>query len=279
MSTTSETIRHKEYRQALERMNRPLRDVDPEIAEIIRARNPPPGHRPRTDSVGESRFRSRARSDGLGAHQQVRRRLSRQALLRRLRIRGSRRATGHRPRQAAFRRRARQRASALRHAGEYRRVHGGAAAGRHGAGHESGARRPPDARAPAEFFRQDLQVRSLRRAQGHRDDRLRRARAPGRRAQAENDRRGRQRLLAHHRFRAHGGDRRSRRRAVSSWTWRTSPAWSPRACIRARCRTPISFRPPRTRRCAGRAAAWCCAGRSGRRNSTASRSPARRAGR
>src|ERR1700691_6174819 len=35
MTTTSETIRHKEYRQALERMNRPLRDVDPEIAEII----------------------------------------------------------------------------------------------------------------------------------------------------------------------------------------------------------------------------------------------------
>jgi glycine hydroxymethyltransferase len=35
MTTTSETIRHKEYRQALERMNRTLRDVDPEIAEII----------------------------------------------------------------------------------------------------------------------------------------------------------------------------------------------------------------------------------------------------
>ena len=32
-----------------------------------------------------------------------------------------------------------------------------------------------------------------------------------------------------------------------------------RACIRARCRTPISFRPRRTRRCAGRAAGWCCA--------------------
>ena len=33
--TTTETVRHKEYRQALERMNRPLRDVDPEISEII----------------------------------------------------------------------------------------------------------------------------------------------------------------------------------------------------------------------------------------------------
>ena len=35
MSTMSETVRHKEYRQALERMNRPLREVDPEIAEVI----------------------------------------------------------------------------------------------------------------------------------------------------------------------------------------------------------------------------------------------------
>src|ERR1700735_1040362 len=33
--TTTETVRHKDYRQALERMNRPLRDVDPKISEII----------------------------------------------------------------------------------------------------------------------------------------------------------------------------------------------------------------------------------------------------
>src|SRR5580700_4639986 len=33
--TTTETIRHKEYRQALERMNRSLHDVDPEIAAVI----------------------------------------------------------------------------------------------------------------------------------------------------------------------------------------------------------------------------------------------------
>ena len=67
------------------------------------------------------------------------------------------------------------------------------------------------------------------------------------------------------------------RRACCSWTWRTSRDWWPRACIRVRCRTPISFPPPRTRRCAGRAAAWCCAARNGPRNSTASRFPARRA--
>ena len=53
------------------------------------------------------------------------------------------------------------------------------------------------------------------------------------------------------------GRRRSARR--SSPTWRTSPASSRRACTRARCRTPTSSRPRRTRRCAGRAAAWSCA--------------------
>ncbi len=40
----------------------------------------------------------------------------------------------------------------------------------------------------------------------------------------------------------------------SSWTWRISRDSSPRACILAPCRTPILFPPPRTRRCAARAA-------------------------
>ena len=57
--------------------------------------------------------------------------------------------------KAAFRRRARQRAAALRHAGQYRRLYDRAAARRHGAGNEPRARRPPDARPSAEFFRQD----------------------------------------------------------------------------------------------------------------------------
>ena len=42
------------------------------------------------------------------------------------------------------------------------------------------------------------------------------------------------------------------RRADDAWTWRTSPGWSPPACIRARCRTPTSSPRPRTRRCADR---------------------------
>ena len=76
-------------------------------------------------------------------------------------------------------------------------------------------------------------------------------------------RRGRRRV----RRRDHGRHRAHRR------------AWWRRACTRARCRTPSSSPPPPTRRCAGRAAAWSCARRSGRRSSTASCSPACRAGR
>ena len=50
-------------------------------------------------------------------------------------------------------------------------------------------------------------------------------------------------------------DRRQGRRQSTSSTWRTSPAWSPAACIPRRCRTRTSPPPPRTRRCAGRAPA------------------------
>ena len=48
-------------------------------------------------------------------------------------------------------------------------------AGRHDPGTEPRARRPSHPRPSAEFFRQDLQDRSLRRDQGNRDHRLRRA--------------------------------------------------------------------------------------------------------
>ena len=50
-------------------------------------------------------------------------------------------------------------------------------AGRHDPRHEPLARRPPDARPPAQLLRQVLQGRRLRRAQGRRADRLRGAEA------------------------------------------------------------------------------------------------------
>ena len=52
-----------------------------------------------------------------------------------------------------------------------------AEAGRHGARHEPGARRPPHPRPPAQLLGQALHHRPLRRAQGRRADRLRGARA------------------------------------------------------------------------------------------------------
>ena len=56
-----------------------------------------------------------------------------------------------------------------------------------------------------------------------------------------------------------GRRRQARRARRSSPTWRTSPGSSRPACTRARCRTPISSRRRRTRRCADRAAAWSSA--------------------
>ena len=59
------------------------------------------------------------------------------------------------------------------------------------------------------------------------------------------------------------------RSAPCSWsTWPTSPGWSRARSSPAtstRSPTPTWSPPPRTRRCAARAAAWCCAPRSSRR--------------
>ena len=75
------------------------------------------------------------------------------------------------------------------------------------------------------------------------------------RGQAEADHRRRLGLFARLGFQALSRDRRQRRR-LSSWsTWRISPASSPAACMPRRCRTPMSPPPPRTNRCAARAAA------------------------
>ena len=90
---------------------------------------------------------------------------------------------------------------------------------------------------------------------------------------------GASRLSAHHRFRTHGPSSPARSAPICLWTWRTSPASSPRACIRARCRTPISSPPPPTSPCAARAAASSCARRSLPKKSTRRSSPASRADR
>ena len=84
-----------------------------------------------------------------------------------------RRAAGHRSRQAALRRRLRQRAAALGLAGQCRGLSGAAAAGRRHSRHEPRSRRPPDARRQGQFLRQVLQGRPVRHPPRHRRDRLR----------------------------------------------------------------------------------------------------------
>ncbi len=134
--------------------------------------------------------------------------------------------------------------------------------------------------ARAQPVRQMVQRRAIRRAPRRSPHRLRRGRAARQGAQAGHDHRRRLGLSAHHRLRALPPDRRLASAPISWSTWRISPAWSPRGCIRARCRTPMSSPPPRTRRCAARAAAWCSpTTRRSARRSTRRCSPASRAAR
>ncbi len=101
----------------------------------------------------------------------------------------------------ALRRRARQRAAALR----FCRKPGGLlrhpAAGRHGAGHESGPRGPSHARAIGQLLRTRLQVLPLRSLARNRCHRLRRGAHHCARVQATVDRGGRERLSPHSRLR------------------------------------------------------------------------------
>ncbi len=164
-------------------------------------RDAAPGLAARADRLRELRLRGGAGGAGHRPHEQVRRGVSGQALLRRLRVRGRGGEPGHRAREAAVRRRPRQRAAALRRPGEHCRLHDRLQAGRHDPGHEPLPRRPPHPRPPAELLRPLLQGRGLRRAQGGRAHRLRGDGRAGPRAPAEGDRGGRERLPAHHRLR------------------------------------------------------------------------------
>ena len=182
-----------------------------------------PGRAHRADRLRKLHLAGRDGGPGQPTHQQVRRGLSGQALLRRLRVRRHRRGARARPAQAAVRRRARQRAAELRLAGQPGRVLRPAAAGRHHHGHEPGRRRPPDARHAAEHERQVVQGGELRRNERRRD-RLRRDGAAGARAPAQADHCRRLGVLAAHRLRALRA-RSPRTSAPTSWsTWRTTPA-------------------------------------------------------
>ena len=171
-----------------------------------------PGRPHRADRVRELREPRRARGAGFGAHEQVRRGLPRQALLRRLRVRRHRRGARDRAREEALRRRVRERPAALGIAGEPGRLRGGDEAGRRDARDVARPRRSSHARLGGQLLGEDLPGVPLR-ARRARGDRLRPGRAPREGPQAEADRRRRLRLLAHDRLEALPPDRRRRRRA------------------------------------------------------------------
>ena len=113
------------------------------------------------------------RGDGQHLYQQVRRRLSGQALLRRVRVRRRGGEPRPRSRETAVQSRIRQRAAALRIAGQSGCLCGRAAAGRYDHGARSCPWRTPHTRAQAEFFGQDIPHRRLSGEQGNRADRFR----------------------------------------------------------------------------------------------------------
>ena len=139
-----------------------------------RGRASPPAVADRADRQREHRLARGARGARLGPDEQICRGLSRTALLRRLRVRRCRRASGDRAREAPVRLRLRQCAAACRGAGQPGGVSGAAEARRHGSRHVARRRRASDARRRAEPVGQVVSRGPLRRARRGRADRFRR---------------------------------------------------------------------------------------------------------
>ena len=140
-----------------------------------------PAGRDRADRVRELHVAVGARGRRLDADEQVLRGLSRPPLLRRLRGGRRDRAAGHRSREGALRRRARERAAPRRRADEHGRVLRVPRPGRHDPLARALARRPPDARPEGELLRAAVHDRPLRRQPRDEPRRLRRGAAAGER--------------------------------------------------------------------------------------------------
>ena len=120
----------------------------------------PAARRDRADRLGEHRLQGGARGAGLGDDQQIRRRLSGPALLRRLPVRRHRRKAGDRARLQAVRLPLRQRPAQFRQPGQPGRVPGADAAGRHVHGARSRRRRPSHPRLAGQHVRALVQAAS-----------------------------------------------------------------------------------------------------------------------
>ncbi len=229
---------------------------DPEVVRALPRRGTAPGREDPPDPVGELRLEGRPRGLVLGLHQQVQRGLPRQALLRGAAVRRSARAAGHRPRQGAVRRRARQRPALLGLAGQPGRLSGVPQAGRQGDGARAADGRPPHARLERLDHAASTSRRcptAIRKDTGRLDYDEIRDLAKKEKPRAPLGRR--HRLLAPLGLRDHGARSRARWARSSAPTSRTSPGSSRAACTPRPCRTPTSSRRRRTRRCAARAAA------------------------
>ena len=142
--------------------NRPLAEVDPEIADAIQHEL---DRQQRTlEMIASENFVPQAILECQGSvlTNKYAEGYPGQALLRRLRVRRHHRAAGDRPRQGALRRRARQRPAARRRPGQRRRLPRAAAAGRHDHGPRAAPRRPPHPRHEAQRVRAPVRHRALR---------------------------------------------------------------------------------------------------------------------
>ena len=217
-------------------------------------RRPAPGRGHRAHRLRELRQPRGARRAGQRAHQQVRRGLSGQALLRRLRVRRRGRVARHRAREEALRRRVRERAAALGLAGQPGGVLRDAQARRHDPRHVARARRPPHARRVGEPLRQALPLGRLR-PQREGRDRLRPGARARRGVQPAHDRRRRLGLRAEDRLAEIPRDRRRGRRAADGGHGALRGPRRRGRLSHRRWASPTSSPAPRTRRCAARAAA------------------------
>ena len=194
--------------------DRPLAEVDPEVAEAI-------GHeverQQRTlEMIASENFVPQAVLECQGSvlTNKYAEGYPGQALLRRLRVHRRDRAARDRPREGAVRRRARERPAARGRAGQHGRLPRAAAAGRPDHGPQPPARRPSQPRHEDQRLRPALRHRPVRGLARGPPDRHGRGRAPGQGAPPEAAAGGLVGLLARPRLPALPRDRRRGRRAA-----------------------------------------------------------------
>ena len=156
---------------------------------------------------------------------------------------------------STVRRRPCQRPAPFRLPGQHGRVFRRHQAGRHHPGHGLDHGGHLTHGSPVSFSGKMYKIVSLRRRQGQREDRLRRARPDRARGQAPDHRRGRLGLCPHHRLRALQEDRRRGRRLPHGRYGTYRGSRRRRGSTRAPSSSPTLRPRPPTRPCAAPAAA------------------------